>query len=282
MSKGAKGSRAALPPIDAPLPPVDDGSAVNSSDTDDGSLWSSFQAWIKDLLRRDSETFAQQDDTTSPHEPFTLRQCCNWGNIRTKLFLMAMLDLLASMYGLASANRVRLISPLLNITGLMFTWVLFIGMCITCLGIVGMFQQDSRYIRIFFYWSICALVLNFALSAIDLNSIDQQCDFIWNNFDHSAYAEKDRALFAKQCASYAYCFFSVVMVAMAFARLYYTYLIRRFYISITPEHEGYAATRGGTGAGGRTYGYAPVHSSGGPGAYSSHSSHAHDDNEDYP
>ena len=95
-------------------------------------------------------------------------------------------------------------------TGLLFTWILFIGMCITCLGIVGMFQQNANYIRIFFYWSICALILNFILSAIDLNSIDQQCDFIWNNFDHSAYAEKDHALFAKQCASYAFVFFRSV------------------------------------------------------------------------
>jgi hypothetical protein len=206
MSKAGKSSKPPLPPIDAPLP-ISDDNAVNASD--DGSLWSSFQSWIRDLLRRDSETFSQEQ-TNNPHKPFTLRQCCNWGNIRTKLLLMAILDLLGSMYGLASANRVRLISPLLNLTGLLFTWILFIGMCITCLGIVGMFQQNANYIRIFFYWSICALILNFILSAIDLNSIDQQCDFIWNNFDHSAYAEKDHALFAKQCASYAFVFFRSV------------------------------------------------------------------------
>ena len=59
---------------------------------------------------------------------------------------------------------------------------------------------------------------------------DKQCDFIWNNFDHSAYLEKDRALFSRQCESYAFVFFSVVMVGIAFARLYYVYLIRGFYI----------------------------------------------------
>jgi len=65
---------------------------------------------------------------------------------------------------------------------------------------------------------------------VSLSVADKQCDFIWNNFDHSAYLEKDRALFSRQCESYAFVFFSVVMVGIAFARLYYVYLIRGFYI----------------------------------------------------
>lgn len=71
---------------------------------------------------------------------------------------------------------------------------------------------------------------------VPLLSLDKQCDFIWNNFDHSAYLEKDRALFSRQCESYAFVFFSVVMVGIAFARLYYVYLIRGFYIRSVAVH----------------------------------------------
>lgn len=34
-------------------------------------------------------------------------------------------------------------------------------------------QANSRYIRIFFVWSVISLVLNFGLSSIDLTTIGQ-------------------------------------------------------------------------------------------------------------
>lgn len=46
------------------------------------------------------------------------------------------------------------------------------------------------------------------------------------------------------------------MVGLAFARLYYVWQIRNFYISITPEHEQYGKAQAG-------FGYQPVHSGGG-------------------
>jgi hypothetical protein len=64
--------------------------------------------------------------------------------------------------------------------------------------------------------------------------------------------EKDRLLFARQCESYAFVFFSVVMVGVAFARLYYVWLIRELYIALTPEEDHRGARSGGG------YGYAPV------------------------
>ena len=245
-----KSSKPALPDVSAPLPDL------NGADDDESrrSLWSSMSYWITEMLSRNSVAFASETkDASGQPKPFSLAQCCNWSNIRTRLLLMCVLDVFGSLYGLASANRVRLISPLLNLTGLCFMWLLVVGMCITALGIVGILQSNPRFLRIFFVWSVCSLVINFVLSSIDLTTIDKQCDFIWTNFDHSAYMEKDRALFAKQCQSYAFVFFSVVMVGIAFARLYYVYLIRAFYISISPDHEGY--TRGGGGGS-----YAPVHS----------------------
>ena len=166
--------RPPLPPIDAPLPETHDEVHTEDDefDNENQSTFAAFKNWLKGLLKRDSPTF-QPDDGDSLHKPFSLRQCCNWGNIRTRLLLLTVLDLLASMYGLASANRVRLISPILNMTGLMVMWILMIGMMITCLGIVGILQQRSSFIRIFFYWSLCSLVLNFGLSCVDLQTIGQ-------------------------------------------------------------------------------------------------------------
>ena len=66
------------------------------------------------------------------------------------------------------------------------------------------------------------------------------------------------------------------MVGIAFARLYYVWIIRKFYRSLEDGEESYGSARG------RTYGYAPVHSSSGGAAYSSHTSHAHEDSDDYP
>jgi len=256
MSVGVpvSGSTDPLPPVDAPLPDLN-----KENEPFYQRWWQRLKDALNEALNRSAQDFDEERDTQRyagsgsviGARRWTVRGCCNWNNLRTRLLLMCALDLFGSLYGLASANRVRLISPLLNLTGLLFSTMLLIGMGITLLGIVGILRHNSEYLRVFFYWSIFSLVLNFLLSCIDLTTIDKQCQFIWDHFDHSAYRESDHGLFLRQCESYAFVFFSVVMVALAFARLYYIYLIRAMYVSITPDHDAYDSGRGG-----RSRGYA--------------------------
>lgn len=127
-------SRAPLADVSAPLPDLNGDSAAPRS------LLSSASFWLGELLSRHSTAFSSDVNADGSTKPFSVAQCCNWGNIRTRLLLMCALDVFGSLYGLASANRVRLISPLLNFTGLVFMWMLVIGMAITAMGIVGILQ----------------------------------------------------------------------------------------------------------------------------------------------